>query len=175
MKKILLISGMVLGSVAGIAQLKPIAKDSKVEFKIKNFGFTVDGHFEEIEGTIGFDPAKPEAASFNVNVKSESINTGNETRDGHLGRFEYFDTKNFPLISFVSEKVQKGRGDGYSVTGKLTIKKHTKEISFPFTATAKGSGYLFTGSFKINRREFDIGGSSTVADNLEVNLSVAAE
>ncbi len=61
------------------------------------------------------------------------------------------------------------------ITGKLTIKKQTRIISFPFTATQANDGFLFKGTFKINRKDFDIGGTSTIADNLEVALNILAK
>jgi hypothetical protein len=41
--------------------------------------------------------------------------------------------------------------------------------------TASGNDLLFKGSFKLNRRDFDIGGSSTIANQLTVSLSVFAK
>ena len=58
--------------------------------------------------------------------------------------------------------------------GELNIKNHTKEISFPFLAEPSGDGYLFKGVFTINRRDFDVGGSSIISDNAEISLSVYA-
>jgi polyisoprenoid-binding protein YceI len=77
----------------------------------------------------------------------------------------------------VSAKVEQSNKKGVWLTsGKLTIKNHTKDISFPFTATASaGGGYIFSGKFNINRRDFDVGGSSIISDNLEVTLTVLAK
>jgi polyisoprenoid-binding protein YceI len=61
------------------------------------------------------------------------------------------------------------------IFGKLTIKNQTKDISFPFTATATNEGYLFKGEFNINRRDFGVGDASVISDNLEVQLSVLAK
>ena len=60
--------------------------------------------------------------------------------------------------------------------GNITIKGVTKEIKFPFTFTAKDGGYLFEGEFKINRRDFGVGGKSfSISDELSVELSVFAK
>ncbi|HVV03351.1 MAG TPA: YceI family protein, partial [Puia sp.] len=58
--------------------------------------------------------------------------------------------------------------------GKLTIKGHEKGISFPFSATAAMGGYLFKGAFKIKRKDFEVGGTSTISDEMDVSLSVFA-
>ena len=59
--------------------------------------------------------------------------------------------------------------------GKLTIKDHTQELSFPFSASSMAEGYQFDGEFKINRRDFKVGGSSTLSDNVVVTLRVFAK
>lgn len=153
----------------------PADNGSSVKFKIKNLGVTVGGSFTGLQGKIAFDPANPGAASIEASIDVNSINTGIDLRDDHLKKEEYFDVKNYPRIHFVSTKVNAGRSGSYTVTGLLTIKKVTREISFPFTATPQGNGFLFTGEFKINRRDFGVGGSSfTMSDNLTVQLSVFA-
>jgi polyisoprenoid-binding protein YceI len=58
--------------------------------------------------------------------------------------------------------------------GKLTIKNKSKEIEIPFTAEKNGNGWLFSGSFNMNRRDFDIGGSSTISNELTVDIKVLA-
>jgi len=164
--------------VSGIcsAQFKPSDEGSSVHFKIKNFGFNTGGSFSGLKGNIVFDPNNVQTANFDVTIDANSVNTDNNMRDGHLREETYFDTKNYPQIHFVSSKVTlSNKKDVYFVFGKLTIKKQTKDISFPFTAEPQNDGYLFKGSFKINRREFDVGGSSTISDDLEVVLSVLAK
>jgi polyisoprenoid-binding protein YceI len=157
-------------------QLKPLQDGSSVQFKIKNFGFNTGGTFSGLKGSIVFDANNLMAANFDITIDASSVNTDNSMRDDHLREESYFDVKNYPQIHFVSSKVTKSNKNGvFFVSGKLTIKKQTKDISFPFTADAQADGYLFKGNFKINRRDFDVGGSSTISDELEVILSVLAK
>ena len=158
----------------GFAQYKPVDQGSSIKFKVKNFGFNSSGIFSGLSGTIDFDPERPEESKFDVSIDANSVNTDNESRDNHLREETYFDVKNYPKIRFVSSKIT-GKGGNFSVTGNLTIKKKTKEISFPFTITQEKDGYLFKGDFEINRKEFGIGGTSTISDNVQVMLSVHAQ
>ena len=94
-------------------------------------------------------------------------------RDNHLRKPEYFDVKKYPVIRIVSNRITNSTKAGtLFIMGRLTIKNVTREISFPFTAVSQQDGYLFTGEFKINRLDFGVGESSTVADNLTVLLRV---
>lgn len=151
----------------------PTDEGSSVSFKIKNVGLNSEGSFSGLGGTIVFDPANPGKAVFNVTIKATSINTDNNMRDNHLRKESYFDVEHYPTIKFVSGSVRAGKKAGsYEVTGNLTIKETTKEISFPFTAEQKGDGYLFQGEFKINRKDYGVGGTSTLSNELTVRLSV---
>ena len=155
------------------AQFRPVNDGSSVQFKIKNFGFNVGGSFSGLQGSIKFDPNDISHAEFNVSIDANTVNTDNNLRDEHLRKETYFDVKKYPRIFFVSTKVAPSTKNGeYLISGKLTIKNTTKDISFPFTAETSNAGYLFKGTFTINRKDFDVGGSSIISDNLEVKLGV---
>ena len=151
-------------------------KGSSVTFVIKNFGFSVDGSFKNLQGNIKFDPNNPEAAVFIVTVDAATINTNNGSRDSHLRKEEYFEAAKYPKISFSSEKVEKTANAGsYIVKGKFTIKGISKPISIPFSASAQNGGYLFNGKVVLKRRDFKVGGNSMVlSDNLTLTLNVFA-
>jgi polyisoprenoid-binding protein YceI len=156
-------------------QYQPIDKGSKVGFKIKNLGFTVDGSFTGLSGKIVFDPQNVVASSFSVNVDAATVNTDNSLRDEHLRGESYLDVKDFPKISFVSTKVTRTNKTGVlMVYGRLTIKSVSRDISMPFTAVPASGGYIFKGSFNVNRREFNVGGASIISDGLTVDLEVFA-
>jgi polyisoprenoid-binding protein YceI len=175
MKTIYLFAFCVLIAGPLWAQFKPDDKGSTIQFSIKNFGFSTGGSFGGLQGSIDFNSQDPSKATIDVSIDAKSINTGNDTRDDHLRQETYFDAKTYPRIGIVSTKITGSAGNGTLVfVGKLTIKNHTKDISFPFTAEPKGNGYLFKGSFTINRKDFGVGGTSTISDNLEVQLSVLA-
>jgi polyisoprenoid-binding protein YceI len=67
-----------------------------------------------------------------------------------------------------------GNKGSYEARGILTIKNKSKEIELPFTAEKNGNGWLFSGSFKMNRRDYDIGGASTISDEVTVEIKVLA-
>jgi polyisoprenoid-binding protein YceI len=156
MKKIILLTIIALTTNAVLAQYKPAEQGSSLQFTIKNFGFDVTGTFNGLQGEIKFDPQNPGADAFDVSIDAATVSTDNSLRDGHLRGDTYFDVKNYPRIHFVSTKVTAKNGQ-FIITGNLTIKKQTKTISFPFTASPSGDGYLFKGSFTINRKDFDVG------------------
>jgi polyisoprenoid-binding protein YceI len=166
---------LFVNTIASGQSFIPVDSGSTVKFRIKNFGFSVDGSFSGLEGLIYFDPDNPGASSFDVSVDANSLNTGNEMRDNHLKEDGYFDVKNFSRIRLLSTMVERINEDGtFFISAKLTIKNQTRDLSFPFKAKASGDGFFFNGEFKMNRKDFGVGGSSTVSDNLTVGLNVLA-
>ena len=155
----------------------PTDAGSKVRFVIKNFGISTAGTFEGLAGTIVFDPANLAGASFNVSVDAKSVDTDVEARDNHLRKEEYFDVEKYPKLSFRSTKITTTNKEGYLfMFGVITIKNISKEISFPFQQTSKDGGILFEGEFKLNRRDFGVGGKSfSMSDELNVELSIFAK
>jgi polyisoprenoid-binding protein YceI len=155
----------------------PIDAESTVYFRIKNFGSTVDGRFTGLKGIIRFDINAISATVFDVTVDAATIDTGIEMRDNHLVKVQYFDVAKFSMIRFISTKVVATSNPNEAVvTGNLSIKNITKEISFPFNFKMKHGTPHFIGEFNINRRDFGVGGSSlTLSDELKVILNVLTE
>lgn len=106
------------------------------------------------------------------------MDTGNGTRDDHLRGDEYFDTKSFPKMTFESKAFKNVGKDKYLVTGTLTMKGHSKNISVPVTLTKSQSlwasgedSLIFDSVFAVNRVEFGVGeDSSLLGSEVTVNL-----
>ncbi len=176
MKKLLFLLVVVVSWKTGLAQYRPVDQGSTVQFTIQNFGFDVSGSFTGLHGAIIFDPADPASAHFEVDIDAKTINTDNGLRDNHLRGESYFDVTKHPAIRLISTKVTAtDKKETFLFTGKLTIKNTTKDISFPFQQAQSGDGYVFKGSFKIKRKDFDVGGTSTISDELEVHLNIVAK
>jgi polyisoprenoid-binding protein YceI len=179
-KCIIIRTSVVLGFLMTVqsasAQMHPVAKESHISFSIHNFGFKTGGTLAAPEGEIVFNPDDLTKSSFHISIQSESINTDNNSRDEHLREEDYFDVKKYPQIRFVSSAVKATDKKGnYEATGTLTIKDRSREIQLPFKVEKSGNGYLFTGGFKMNRKDFNVGGSSTISNELTVDIKVLAQ
>ncbi|MDO6429561.1 YceI family protein [Flavitalea sp. BT771] len=175
MKALLLQVLCLLTIMNARAQLKPVEGQSAIGFTIRNFGIRVSGMLKGIEGNIHFDPARSNEAVFDINIDAGTINTDNSLRDDHLKGESYLDIKHYPKIHFQSTRVTSSNRTGtWILTGRLTIRGHEKEISFPFSAAATNGGYLFKGTFRIHRKDFEVGGTSTISDEMQVDLNVFA-
>ena len=155
-------------------QYKPVDEKSEIKFTIKNFGLNVSGSFTGLNGAINFNASNLSASSFNASVDVNTINTGIDLRDNHLKKEDYFNAEKYSTIRFVSTSIT-GNQNGYTVSGNLTIKGTTRAVSFPFTVQNQDDGMLFSGSLSIDRKDFNVGGSSAVlSNNVEIHLKVFA-
>lgn len=142
-------------------------------------GFTIgfkskdpSGEFKKAKGTIAFDADDLDNSKFDLTIDVNSINTGNSMQNKKAQTAEWFEGSKYPTIKFISSKVEKS-GDGYSITGKLTMKGVTKEKKIPVTVSKSGSDLTFTGKFTVNRIDYGVGHKSdAVPDIMNISYSI---
>ena len=137
-----------------------------VNFKIKNLGINVKGNFLEINISSYIDLDNLDNNYINANIKVNSINTGNNKRDEHLLKEDFFDADKYEEIGFKSANIEKLPDNSFSLTGNLTIKNTTKLISIPLEIDEAKNGLTITSNFEMNRRDFDIGGRSWIISDI---------
>lgn len=161
-------------SVGAQTILSPVGLKGSIKFQIKNFGLTVDGTFERIEGKIIWDEFKLTNSSFDVFIDASSVNTGIALRDKHLRKEDYFDAVRFPSLQFKSTKISFIKELGiFELQGILTIKEIEKTISFSFKHSYEGDDHVFKGQFSLNRKDYGVGDKSlSLSDNVDVFITV---
>ena len=144
-----------------------------VDFKIRNLGINVDGFFENATITSNFNDEDITQWTLSGSVDVNSINTDIEKRDSHLLEEDYFDAKTYPKIHIEATSFKKTSSEAnYEVTVNLTIKKTTKTIKIPMLIANDKRSLVLKTYFEINRRDFDVGGSSLVMSNTaKINIS----
>ena len=160
---------------------------SQVGFKVRHFVSKVGGRFGDYEGTVNIDRAKPEASSVEITIKTDSINTDNAQRDGHLKSPDFFDAAKFPTITFKSTKIVAKGNNAYDVTGDFTLHGVTKSIVVPvsflgFIKDPRGGEKAgFEGTTTINRKDYGIiwnqnldAGGAVLGDDVTVDLNFEA-
>ena len=112
------------------------AAHSGVSFQISHLDLSyVQGRFNEFNGNFTIETADPTKSSFSLTIKTDSVDTNNKGRDGHLKSPDFFNAKQFPTITFKSTSVKPING-GYEVTGDLTMHGATNPVTF----SIKGGG-----------------------------------
>jgi polyisoprenoid-binding protein YceI len=162
------------------------ASHSHVGFAVRHLMISnVRGSFTQLEGSAGYDPARPEETTVDVTIQVASINTREEKRDAHLRSADFFDVENYPTIHFVSTSAQE-RGEGLELKGDLTIHGVTREVTLKVEEVTPQSkdpwGKVRVGaSAKTKIRRSDFGmvwnaaletGGVVVGDEITITLEV---
>jgi polyisoprenoid-binding protein YceI len=181
-KEIANMTSVVAKLDAGTWVIDPV--HSSIIFSVRHLMVsTVRGRFGAFNGTIQVGPDN--TTSVHAEVSIDSIDTGNEQRDGHLKSADFFDAAQYPLATFTSSEVRVG-GDDYVLDGKLTIKGVTKPVtlSVQFHGVHPGVGNDEVAGIEaavvINRKDFGIDidlplGSGGVVVGEKVTVSLAIE
>ena len=172
MKKIYIAAILAFLITNSFAQVKTTVTKSAISFKIKNMGISCSGVFNGLQADVQFKPADLTGSSITASVETATVNTDNEMRDKHLKSADYFDVATYPKITLKSVSFKHKSGDNYTGSFNVTIKDKTKLIEVPFTYTETGNTAVLNGSFKVNRRDFGVGGNSMVlADEATVTVN----
>ncbi len=137
---------------------------SSVLYRIKHLSASPFwGRFNEVSGSLRVDDDKLDESFIRVEVPTASVDSNDENRDKHLRSQDFFAAKEFPKLTFESSKIEKTGDDTYRVTGDLTLRGKSKELTFEakHTGTAKvmdrfGLRCGYEATLEFDRTEFGI-------------------
>ncbi|MBF0148078.1 MAG: YceI family protein [Magnetococcales bacterium] len=111
---------------------------SFIEFKISHLGISVlKGRFNTVKGSFEYDAQKADAASIQVEVDTNSLDSNHAKRDKHLRGSDFLDVEKFPTASFKSVSYKEAGGKGV-VSGDLTLHGVTHKVEIPVTFVGAG-------------------------------------
>lgn len=107
-------------------------------------------------GTIEMNGNKIKSGSFVADMSTIKDADGSARLEGHLKSADFFEIEVFPISKFEVTKTHHMDGKTH-VTGNLTIKNITKEITFEANVEVVGNKVTLTSkTFKVNRAEYNI-------------------
>lgn len=155
---------------------------SAVIFRVKHVGVSYSyGRFNDVSGTFSIDAGDPTKNSFDIKVKTASIDTADKKRDKHLEGPDFFNAKQYPLLTFKSKSVKSADDGKLHVTGDLTCRDVTKEITVEMDIvgqadTQMGAKAGFETTFTINRQEFGVAyGPGVIGDDVRITVSIEGD
>lgn len=141
------------------------------------------GKFDDFSASFTFG----ENSSAEATIKTASINTGNADRDAHVAGEDFFNSAEFPEMTFRSTEFNLDEAGNGTVTGDLTIKGITKPVTLdvesegtaedPYGNTRLG----FEATTKIKRSDFGIDfnaplntGGVLISDDIKIVIEASA-
>lgn len=162
------------------------ATHAEVGFAVRHLMIsTVRGRFGAVIGTVVVDEANPADSKVDISIDISSIDTRQEQRDAHLRSADFFDVERFPTMHFVGKQIDGDVTGDFTVTGDLTIRDVTREITLDVTAEGRGldpwggerAGFSAKG--KINRGDFGLtwnqaleAGGVVVGDEVKITIDL---
>lgn len=118
-------------------------------WKVDHFGFaTYVGRFNEMSGSLDFDPDNPEAASLTVQVRTASVDTGDPDFDAELAGSGWLRSGEFPTAQFTSQSISiTGEATGIA-SGTLTLAGQTHPADLEITFNG-GANNIVTGQYTL--------------------------
>ncbi|MDD5247779.1 MAG: YceI family protein [Rhodocyclaceae bacterium] len=172
--------GLAVAPLAEAAEFNSLQADkSTLAFVYKQMGVPVEGRFKKFAARISFDPARPAAAKAELDVDLASIDTGSSEGDDEVAGKGWFDTQHFPQAKFVAGGVKALGGNRYEVSGKMSIKGRTRDVTAPFSFSQQGNVGVFDGAFVLKRADYAIGEGEwadfgTVANEIQIKFHFLA-
>ena len=160
---------------------------SAIHFWVRHLVISkVHGRFAKWAGTIELDTQDLTRSSVDVKIDAASIDTQVADRDTHLRSPDFLDVAKYPELSFRSRRIEKA-GDGYRVTGDLTLHGVTREVVLDaeFGGTAKdpwgNERSAFAAKTSLDRRDYGLtwnaaleAGGVLVGEKVEISIELEA-
>ena len=159
---------------------------SEIGFKVRHMMISnVSGSFSNFSAEASVENDDFSTARLNFKADINSINTGVSDRDEHLKSADFFDSSNYPELSFTSSSMVKKSENDFELTGIMKIhgveKNITLNVDFagiavdPYGQTK--AGMTVTG--KIKRSDFGLtwsaiteAGNIVVSDDVHLNCEL---
>jgi polyisoprenoid-binding protein YceI len=144
--------------------------------------------FPSYRGTIRFDPAAPAQTHVDLEIDAGDfrlLDTWVSEKDrkkiaDYTRSAKMLDTAKYPVMSFHSESVE-AAGDGYKVTGELTIRGMTKPVVLSVKARPEGDSLVVEGESSFSMAKFGLKppsallGAIRTKDEMTLRFTVVAK
>lgn len=186
MKRVAAVFAIVVLIAAGAVRAESYAVDpvhSFAIFRIRHMETSwVYGRINGPEGTVSYDAAAPEKATFEITLKADNIDTNAAARDNHLKSPTFFNAKEYPTLGFKSTSVKKTDDTHLAVTGDMTIHGVTKAVTFPLEISGTGKDMKgnpiigFETTFSLKRSDFGMKEfAGAVGDDVRITFAIEAD
>ncbi len=164
-------------------------QNSKIGWLAKKATGEHNGNIKISDGAFKVQNNVLKTASFSIDVSTiTDIDltdpAQNDKLVSTLKSETFFDSGKFPKADFVATSIVKGNNQQYTITGKLTIKGITNDVTFPATVAVNGDKLTANAKLTIDRTKYDIKfrsknffenlGDKVIYDDFDLDISLVA-
>ena len=136
--------------------------------------------FNSFDTVLTLDSGKPENSLIEVTIDAASIDSRVAEFNDHLNSSDFFNTAEYPSITFKSTKVEATGENTFDVTGDLTILGTTKPVTLATTINKAANHPMrnvptigVSASTRLLRSEWGLGAYvPAVSDEVELSIEV---
>jgi len=139
---------MVLGLASPHALAEPHRYEldpehTTIAFQVDHLGYAQTlGLFLEFEGGFTYDMETQDLSDLSVTVRTASVNSFNEARDGHVRSKDFLDVEAFPVMTFTAASGTPAGDTEGTVEGTLTLLGQSHPLRLDVTLN-KAARYPF--------------------------------
>jgi polyisoprenoid-binding protein YceI len=165
---LLLAAFAAVGFVSAQSDWKLDKAHSSITFTVKHMVISnVTGSFKDFAITLKSAKDDFSDATVQSTIKVGSLSTDNDKRDAHLKSDDFFNAEKYPEINFKSTSFEKLSDTKYKITGDLTIRDVTKNVTFDAVLngtlkTTHGVLSAWKATTTINRFDYNLKWNKTI-------------
>jgi polyisoprenoid-binding protein YceI len=171
---------------AGVWNIDP--NHSLIEFSAKHFDIAyVKGRFKGFSGTIEVNEQDLLDSKVELTIDATSLDSqAVQMREDLIKGEEMLEASKYPTITFKSTSIKGRDATHFDVTGDLTLRGITKQITIPvdfggMVTTRMGLRAGFSGTAEVNKSDFQVPfnrefepGRQVVGDIIKIELQIEA-
>jgi polyisoprenoid-binding protein YceI len=166
-----------------------VAEESRVDWQGYGVGKNHFGRIANVSGDLTVEGEMLTVASIELDMTSITVDdiaadAGGDMLLAHLSSADFFGVETYPTATLVGRDFMT-QGDTVFVTGDLTIRDMTQEVTLPLTMTTDETTITANGAITLDRTEWDMTfrsgkffenlGDTLINDDFDVTLSVLFE
>ncbi|MBD0382637.1 YceI family protein [Paenibacillus sedimenti] len=156
-----------------------IHSDSKVYFSVTTSKETVNFEGSSVKGSWALNTTDPAKMTAEAIVGIDALQSGNSQRDGHVKGAQYLNAQTFPEAKFTLKSIdnfpkewKEGEKVSFNMTGTLTIKDKSKDVTFKSDAVYSQGKINLGGTTVVTFDDFGMKNPHTVVLDTENNVKV---
>ncbi len=130
---------------------------SHIKFAGMDSGVAFDGEWLDWMAAIHFESMSLNLSSFDIQIMTAAVETGNDDRDQALQLWTWFDSDNYPAVLYQANQFENRDEGGYVANGHLTVKGKRTPAALDFTVTQEGGRFVLDGETVLDRIALEVG------------------